>query len=411
MNAVLGSGGSEFNRLPEVREALAFPDDVFVVDSTIRSLQSGVSGSLHSADDLVTIGMGLDTLGVRELIVNISWRDGPAVVRDLAKRRPKASIVATFRARNERAPEWADLSMDCGADDICFESPPDPAFIEQWSRHIQKRGRRVSWAFAERYSYGEIVELARSATAARAASLSYHDSFFELGITPEAIRHFIRSVVRDVPGHPPIYVHLSNFYGHATMTGVAALTAGANAVDVCMNATGHHCGHTSLAEVVMVLEDLYGIRTDIDLGRITEVAQLVSAHSRVPLPLTMPVIGDYAFMGDGAYWAAEEHLLNEERVHARFPFAPEIVGAVERIVWSDRTATPDAIRARLRSIGLSDTPTLAAAVHKELGRVLRAKRDYPGWLTDAEFSELCGGVAGRNADSEPIMLRPTGGGS
>jgi hypothetical protein len=394
MTASIGSGGSEFNHLPEVRSRAEFPPKVFVVDSTIRSLQSGVSGSLHTAADLVEIGMALDGLGVRELIVNLSWRDGPEVIAELARRRPKAAIVATFRARNERAPVWARDAIELGADDVCFESPPDVTYIERWSEEVRRAGRRVSWGFAERYEYDEIVTLSRAATANSAASLSYHDSYFRLGITPEAIQHFVRSVRRDVPEHPPIYVHLSNFYGQATMTGVAAVAAGASAVDVCMNATGHHCGHTSLAEVVMVLEDLYDVRTGIDLARITETARIVDHHSGVPLSLTMPVVGPFAFMGDGAYWAAEEHLPNDSRVHARFPFAPDVVGGPERIVWSDRTSTPEAIATRLRTLGLPAEPPIAAAVQEALAVELATARTYPGWLEDAAFAELCRDVAG-----------------
>lgn len=395
--SALGQGGSEFNRLPEVRAKLDFPDQVFVVDSTIRSLQSGVSGSAHRAHDLVEIGMALDRLGVRELIVNFTWRDGPEVVAELARRRPRASIVATFRARDPRAPAWAHEALDAGTDDVCFESPPDVTYVEHWSDVVRAAGRRVSWGFAERYAYDEIVDLSRAAASLGASSLSYHDSFFRLGITPEAIQHFIRSIRRDVADHPPLYVHLSNFYGQATMTGVAALAAGASAVDVCMNSTGHHCGHTSLAEVVMVLEDLYDVRTGIDLARITETARLVNRHTGVPLSLTTPVIGDYAFMGDGAYWAAEEHLPNAERVHARFPFAPEIVGASERIVWSDRTSTADAVARRLASLGLPADSGLPAAVQRSLAEELSAKTDYPGWLTDPAFSELCRRVAAGSA--------------
>jgi hypothetical protein len=389
MNAPVGSGGSEFNHLPEVRARSEFAADVFVVDSTIRSLQSGVSGSLHSADDLVEIGMSLDRLGVRELIVNVSWRDGPEVIAELARRRPRATVVATFRARNELAPRCAKDAIELGADDVCFESPPDTDYIRRWSERVHDANRRVSWGFAERYDYAEIIALSRAATEHGAASLSYHDSYFRLGITPEAIQHFVRAVRRDVPGHPPIYVHLSNFYGQATMTGVAAVAAGASAVDVCMNATGHHCGHTSLAEVVMVLEDLYNVRTGIDLKKITEVARDVDRHSGVPLALTMPVLGSFAFMGDGAYWAVEEHLPNDERVHARFPFAPEVVGGSERIVWSDRTATPDAIATRLRTLGLPSEAHLATAVQAALGRQLADQKSYPGWLEDDAFADLC----------------------
>jgi hypothetical protein len=397
---VTGNGGSEFNRAPEVRAGLAFPEEVFVVDSTIRSLQSGVSGSLHTAHDLVEIGMALDAIGVRELIVNISWRDGKEVIEQLAARRPRSSVVATFRARNPKASEWAESALACGADDICFESPADGDFIRHWSAEVQGRGRRISWGFAERYTYQEIVELSRVATAAGATSLSYHDSFFKLGITPEAIRHFIASVIRDVPGHPPLYVHLSNFYGQATMTGVAALTAGASAVDVCMNATGHHCGHTSLSEVVMVLEDLYDIRTGIDLEGISRAAAVVNRHSGVPLSLTMPVIGEYAFMGDGAYWAAEEDLPNNQRVHAKFPFAPSVVGAAEKIVWSDRTVTRDAVMARLASLNLGSDEDLAARVETALAAHLHERERYPGWLTDAEFADVCRSIASASASTE-----------
>ncbi len=60
---------------------------------------------------------------------------------------------------------------------------------------------------------------------------------------------FIRRIRTEVPDHPPLYVHLSNFYGQATVIAVAAITAGVTAVDVCLNQSGHHCGHISLAEV------------------------------------------------------------------------------------------------------------------------------------------------------------------
>jgi isopropylmalate/homocitrate/citramalate synthase len=175
------------------------------------------------------------------------------------------------------------------------------------------------------------------------------------------------------------------------------LTAGASAVDVCMNATGHHCGHTSLSEVAMVLEDLYDVRTGIDLKGISHAAAVVNRHSGVPLPLTMPVIGEYAFMGDGAYWAAEEELANEQRVHAKFPFAPGVVGAEERIVWSDRTVTRDAVIARLSSLGLGTDDGLASRIEHALAATLAERRRYPGWLTDAEFGDVCRSMASQTA--------------
>lgn len=387
------SAASEYNRLPEVLDALQFPPDVFLVDSTIRSLQSGVSGSRHDAADLVAIGLALDELGVRELIVNISWRDGPEVVTGLAQARPHARIVATFRARNPKADEWTELSLDSGADEICFESAPDEDYLRRAAERVRGRGREVSHGFAEIYTYDEVVRLSRVATECGYRSLAFHDSFFRLGISPDGIRYFIRSVRKDVPGHPALYVHLSDFYGHATMTGIAALSAGASAVDVCMNGTGHHCGHTSLSEVAVALEDFYGVPTGIRLHRLNEVAALVGERTGVPQPLDQPVIGEFAFMGDGAYWAAEAHLPHQDRIHARFPYPPHVVGAEERVVWHDRTATLDSIATKLRALGLPGEAELAIDVLARLRERLREVRQYPNWLTDQEFSDLARATA------------------
>ena len=367
---------------------LRFPDEVFLVDSTIRSLQSGVSGSTHTASDLVDIGVSLANLGVRELIVNVSWRDGPEVIAGLAERRMPTRIVGTFRARNERWAEWARMAADAGADEVCLESASDAEHLVSAARTVKDLGLDVSHAFAEAYPYDEVVALCRAGIELGCRSQSFHDSFFRLGIHPEAIRWFIGTLIGDVPDLPPLYVHLSNFYGHATMTAVAALTAGASAVDVCINGTGHHCGHTSLAEVTLVLEHLYGISTGIRTEALQAASQLVKERSGVPVPLVQPIVGPFAFMGDGAYWAAEAHLPFEERIHATFPFEPGVVGSEERVIWNDRTLTVEAVEHRLRTAGIAVTPAGCLAIIAELRRELERRDTYPAWLADDEFLDL-----------------------
>src|SRR5262245_16123565 len=89
-----GPIGFEFNGIPEVLGQLAFPDDVFIVDSTIRSLQSTLSGSRHSVETLVRVGTMVSDLGARELIVNATWRDGLDVIRELKHRGISAKVVS-----------------------------------------------------------------------------------------------------------------------------------------------------------------------------------------------------------------------------------------------------------------------------------------------------------------------------
>ena len=114
-------------------ETLSFPSEVFIVDSTIRSLQSGVSGSRHTVKDLVEIGKMLDELGVREIIVNLilSWKDGLAVCEGLAREDLRAKIVGTFRARHPLAEKWSREGFSAGVDEICLESAYDSEHLRR----------------------------------------------------------------------------------------------------------------------------------------------------------------------------------------------------------------------------------------------------------------------------------------
>ena len=382
--------GSEFNRNVEVTQNLAFPDDVFLVDSTIRSLQSTWSGSRHTLDDLVEIGVALDGIGVRELIVNVTWRDGLEVIAGLKNRDVDAAVVATFGAGRD---DWRVLTRDAvsaGADQVCFESAQSEDALREALGITHDLGVEASHAFAEDHTYDEVVGC---------RSQSFHDSFFRFAIGPEAIKVFMRSILRDVVDAPPLYVHLSNFFGHATMTAVAALTAGASAVDVCANSTGHHCGHTSLSEVALVLEGLYGVQTGIALERLRDLAVLVEERTGVPTPIMRPIVGEYAFAGDGASWAAAERLPVEKRMHATFPFAPTVVGAEERLIWGDRTLTVDAVEAKLASLDVELSEESLALVTTRLREHVEATTDYPHWLTDDQFVVLLRALA-RIGDSD-----------
>lgn len=382
----------EFNSAPEVKAALNFAPEVYIVDSTIRSLQSSVSGSRHTARDLIDIGVALDDLGVRELIVNLSWKNGLATCEGLAAKGLKAKIVGTFRARHPMAAEWARQGMAAGCDEICFESANDGEQLKKLADPVRNGNRSVSHGFAEGYTYDEVVSLCRAGTAVGVQSQSFHDSYFRFALTPEAAKAFYRAVRKDVPQCPALYVHLSNFYGNATMTAVAAITAGANAADVCMNGIGHHCGHIQLAEIAMVLEALYQVKTGIKLNKLTQVSHLVRERSRVPLPLVSPVIGDYAFMIDGAYWAAESNIPYEERIHAKFPIPPEMSGNREQVIWAAGTTNAGSVRAKLTAMGIPESEQRDEPVERiisELEALLRQRTQYPTWISDNEFEQLC----------------------
>jgi isopropylmalate/homocitrate/citramalate synthase len=175
------------------------------------------------------------------------------------------------------------------------------------------------------------------------------------------------------PSIHPCTWHLSNFFGHATMTAVA----------------GHHCGHTSLGEVALCLRALYGVDCGIATENLAQAATIVESRTRVPRRLDQPIIGPYAFLGDGAYWAAEAAVPFEDRIHATFPIPPQLVGASERVVWSDRTATVESIRTRASQAGIDSlSDEECERVIAALRQVIEEKADYPGWLDDSEFGQV-----------------------
>ncbi len=142
----------------------------------------------------------------------------------------------------------------------------------------------------------------------------------------------------------------------------------------------------------MVLEDLYGIDTGIELGLITDVVAEVNERTGVPVPLTKPVIGSMAFMIDGADWAAEAHLPADERMHSRLPFSPSHVGARSMMVWSDRTAGEEAVAIKLGVMGLPASPEATRTALALLSDAVHDRKAYPAWLTDDEFEALLRGL-------------------
>ena len=189
---------------------------------------------------------------MRELIVNVTWRDGLKVIEGL-KARGVGTTVSPPSAPGARTGATGRPSRCAPARTRCASSRAESnEALREAVGFAHELGVEASHAFAEDHTYDEVVSLCRTGVSVGCPSLSFHDSYFRFAIGPEAMKAYVRSILRDVPDAPPLYVHLSNFFGHATMTAAAALTAGASAVDVCANATGHHCGHTSLSEVALV---------------------------------------------------------------------------------------------------------------------------------------------------------------
>jgi isopropylmalate/homocitrate/citramalate synthase len=94
-------------------------------------------------------------------------------------------------------------------------------------------------------------------------------------------------------------------------------------------------------------------------------------------------------MIDGAYWATESALPFDERVLV-FPFPPKKIGGEVRVIWSDRTINfTDGVKAKLSSMGVACRQSDIDRIIERLRQVLNVRNEYPKWVLDSEFEELC----------------------
>ncbi|MGY5876908.1 MAG: hypothetical protein RTU30_14255, partial [Candidatus Thorarchaeota archaeon] len=93
----------------------------------------------------------------------------------------------------------------------------------------------------------------------------------------------------------PIAVHCHNDFGLAVANTVAAVAEGATYPHVCVNGYGERAGNAAFEEVVMTLEELYGVNTGIETEKLYQLSRLVERHFVIPLPLHKAISGGNAF--------------------------------------------------------------------------------------------------------------------
>ncbi len=128
----------------------------------------------------------------------------------------------------------------------------------------------------------------------------------------------------------PIDVHCHNDFGLAVANTYAGVMAGANEVQVTVNGIGERAGNASLAEVVMVLHSLEGIKTNIRTEYLVETSKLVERFSGIKIPPNTPIVGENAFSHESGIHA--HGVIKEASTFEPGVITPEMVGHRRRIV-------------------------------------------------------------------------------
>jgi isopropylmalate/homocitrate/citramalate synthase len=204
-----------------------------------------------------------------------------------------------------------------------------------------------------------------------------------LGIaSPEAVADLVGRTVESVGPSVPVHFHGHNDFGLATAAAVAAVRAGASWVQGTINGMGERAGNANLGEVALTLRALYGVESNLRLGRIREVSARVRELSGYALEPWKPLTGETLFQRESGAVASQFH--DPPSIE---PYSSELVAAERGIVLGKKSGL-DSIRIKAEELGLDVPEERRAEVLAKVKELGARKR---GLVTDDEFRELLGG--------------------
>ncbi|MCI4353215.1 MAG: homoaconitate hydratase [Thermoplasmata archaeon] len=201
-------------------------------------------------------------------------------------------------------------------------------------------------------------------------------------MTPLTFRWYLREFHRRVA--PTDWsVHCHNDFGLATANALTALEEGVTSPHVCVNGLGERAGNTPLEELVLGLEQLYGIRTGLDLSRLYELSRLVEELSGVPVSPTKAVVGYNAFSHEAGIHTHGilAHTLTYE------PVQPEVVGRQRRMILGKHTGKAALVeKLKERGLALPDPVLMDLLQRLKTTAEHRSKAELEAFLR--EYREL-----------------------
>jgi isopropylmalate/homocitrate/citramalate synthase len=365
---------------------------VGLYDTTLRDGEQTV-GVVLNPEQKLEIARLLDDLGVDRIeagFPRVSQDDWDAM-KLIAGAGLRAEIWGFSRA----VPADLEALVELGVRHAVIESPISDAKLDAIGVSRGKMLERITSAM--RFAAGNGVYAAFFGVDSTRADVDFirrvYDASVEAGArevavvdtlgvaSPEAVHDLVGRMIQWLDG-TPVHFHGHNDFGLATANAAAAVRAGATWIHGTINGMGERAGNANLGEVALTLDALYGVKSNLDLGRIRDVSARVQELSGYELEPWKPVTGETLFRRESGAVASQFH--DPPSIE---PYSSELVGAERGLVLGKKSGL-DSIRIKAEELGL-DVPeerraNLLAKV-KELGMRKR------GLVTDDEFRALVDG--------------------
>jgi 2-isopropylmalate synthase len=278
---------------------------VTVFDTTLRDGEQtpGISFTFAQKLDIARqlAGIGVHAIEAGFPASSEGERETVKAIADLGL---DSVICGLARSRKEDV----DVCIDCGVDMVHVFIPTSevqrvhtikktPEEVLDITREIVSYVRdhcdrcMFSAMDATRTGTEYLIEVFQAAAEAGATIINVPDT---VGVyTPTAMKQLIGRIVAEVDC--PVDVHCHNDFGLAVANTVTAVEAGASQVQVTVNGLGERAGNADIAQTVMILESIYGVRTGVKTERLFETSRLISRYSGIAVLPTQPIVGDNAF--------------------------------------------------------------------------------------------------------------------
>lgn len=189
----------------------------------------------------------------------------------------------------------------------------------------------------------------------------------------------LKPIVKDIP----IGIHVHDDFGLGTASTLAAVEQGALFTDLVVNKLGDRAGNTSLEEVVVALEMLYGVDTGIDLSKLYELSKYIEKISGVLIPYNKPVVGRNTFLHESELHVMS--VLEKDKYWMNFqPYRAKIVGQEEKIIFGPTTLHGDAIKMKCKQMKIDN-------YEEKLDEILKKAHDSitkRKFITEKELEDL-----------------------
>jgi len=381
------------------------PERIKILDTTLRDGEQTPNVAL-SIEDKIKIAQALDDLGVD--IIEAGFPITSEGEKDAVSRIGKLGLRSEVLGLSRSNKPDIDAVIDCDLKSIhLFIATSDIHMKNKLKMSREQVKEKAVWAVDYAKSHGFTVEFSpEDATrsdadflkeiiiAVQNAKVDRIDIPDTVGIMiPQAMGALI-SDLKSV-AKVPLAVHCHDDFGLSVSNSFAAVIAGAEEIHCTINGLGERAGNAALEEVTVGLATFFGIKTNIDLRKLTHTSRLVAKLTGVAVQPNKAIVGDNAFAHESGIHV--HGVLGEAYTYEAI--APELVGKERAFVVGKHTGT-HAVQAKLKSYGIE----MQDAEIKEL--VTRIKKLSEGGkkFDDAELIALAYDVLGNIEEPRNIRL-------